>query len=511
MASKKYPDYSHLNIEIFGKLGSGTYGTVYNVKHRNNFYALKEYGKGCYYPPTEVDISMRIRTPYLLTAEKVFDPALTNTETTLLLLPLADTSLSSLIRSKDFNLSLHDKKVLFYKIACGLHALHSNGILHLDIKPDNILINEEQENGVTVYKPRIADFGLSKYVVSVQSGMSVKINKRNLPTIGTPNYMPPEHFNLEGVYGGFTDIWSLGAIATRLFFNVRVADSNDIKVISKYLRDLKNVDKYDALIKRIQNSYTKTLQPIIKKRSKSANSTPSVAGPIDDPDIIENNNILEFIKLMLKADYRERIDINMVLSHEFFNDINVEQPYSYTIAGNFINMIPSTDINDAIMAIVHYHDHKSNSSRPTNAIDFFQAIDVVYTTYPMIQTRYLKNIKSRRAFGMACVMLCHQSNCIRINNVISVFEELDDSLKKLYNGVKIEYVYTWINAILNKRSGIVRGRNIFGSASTIDELKEYRLDIINDYRNYSTFKFCTKDPIENRSDIDSGILYRDIM
>jgi serine/threonine protein kinase len=87
--------------------------------------------------------------------------------------------------------------------------LHSNGFIHRDIKPDNIIIShnhitEEFENA------KIIDFGLSAYE-----------NVSSLQLCGTPGFIAPEVFYADGVnnkyrYDGRADVFSLGAILYKL-------------------------------------------------------------------------------------------------------------------------------------------------------------------------------------------------------------------------------------------------------------------------------------------------------
>lgn len=510
MSSNNFPDYSYLGLQILGKLGDGTYGNVFRTIYKGQEYALKVYKDDCFYPPTELDISMRIRTPYIMTGSMFFDPSLTQYTKSLLLLPLANTSLSKILSSRsDVKLTLDEKKIFFYKLACGLHALHSNGILHLDIKPDNILVinDGKDKNGITVYRPCLADFGLSKYVTSVKTGFTVEIKDNATPPFGTPNYMPPEHFNLVGRYGGFTDIWSLGVVGLRLFFNMRIADSNDISTNQRKIKELTSQDKYNSLISKIEKSI---IGPPKVKKTKSAKSAKSATIDNLTPEQEEKFAILNFLKLLLNPNIEERYNINQVLSSDFFRNINIPQPFSYTIFGNFISITPTQEIRDPIRAVVDFHDNKSTSSRPTRALDFFQAIDVIFTTFPLVNQTFLENVKQRRAFGIACVLLCHQGNCITAGRVLDTFKSVKP--KNKYTGITIKHISDWINIILNQRSSIIRNRNLFHSAISVEQLQNYRTEIINNPMNYLTYEFCTNDPIINEASIDNGaLLYKDIM
>ena len=84
------------------------------------------------------------------------------------------------------------------QIASGLSAAHAQGLVHRDIKPGNILL----ENGVE--KVKITDFGLARAVDDV------RMTKPGVVT-GTPEYMSPEQARGESV-DHRTDLFSLGCV-----------------------------------------------------------------------------------------------------------------------------------------------------------------------------------------------------------------------------------------------------------------------------------------------------------
>lgn len=92
-------------------------------------------------------------------------------------------------------------KAILEQIASGLAYAHERGVIHRDLKPGNILVDE---HGVT----RISDFGFAK-AMSATSGASLSVTGG---LIGTPAYMAPELWEGKDATAQ-SDIYSLGCIA----------------------------------------------------------------------------------------------------------------------------------------------------------------------------------------------------------------------------------------------------------------------------------------------------------
>jgi TolB-like protein/tRNA A-37 threonylcarbamoyl transferase component Bud32 len=109
---------------------------------------------------------------------------------------------------------------LMVKVARAVEYAHSRGVLHRDIKPGNILLNDRDE-------PLVSDFGLAK-LLDGNNDLT-----RSLTTFGTAGYIAPEQAG--GAAADFTqaaDVYSLGAV----LFNVLAGrppflGSNPVSVI----------------------------------------------------------------------------------------------------------------------------------------------------------------------------------------------------------------------------------------------------------------------------------------
>jgi serine/threonine protein kinase/tetratricopeptide (TPR) repeat protein len=93
---------------------------------------------------------------------------------------------------------------LIAKVARTVQYAHEHGILHRDIKPGNILLDQKGE-------PHLTDFGLAR-LVETESTVT-----RTLEVLGTPSYMAPEQAvgNNDAV-SSVTDVYGLGAVFYQL-------------------------------------------------------------------------------------------------------------------------------------------------------------------------------------------------------------------------------------------------------------------------------------------------------
>ena len=89
---------------------------------------------------------------------------------------------------------------LLVKIARAVHYAHARGVVHRDLKPDNVRVGPDGE-------PRILDFGLAKRIGEGPTDLSISGE-----LVGTPAYMPPEQAEGRGHdIDTRSDVYALGA------------------------------------------------------------------------------------------------------------------------------------------------------------------------------------------------------------------------------------------------------------------------------------------------------------
>lgn len=94
---------------------------------------------------------------------------------------------------RDQALPVHQALEIFEEAAIGLMHLHGKGVLHCDLKPGNVLLDNDG-------KPRLADFGQSR------------LSDEATPSLGTLFYMAPEQADLDATPDARWDVYALGAL-----------------------------------------------------------------------------------------------------------------------------------------------------------------------------------------------------------------------------------------------------------------------------------------------------------
>ncbi|MCX6132879.1 MAG: protein kinase [Ignavibacteriales bacterium] len=192
------------HYRILEKLGEGGMGVVYKAQDTNldRFVALK-------FLPPHVAASRDDKARFLQEAKAVASLAHPNICTihsveeedgkAFIVMEYVE---GKTLKDMDQNVPLKQAVEIGTQVADGLAAAHEKGVVHRDIKPDNIMIRKDG-------RVQIMDFGLAKL-----KGVS-RLTKEG-STVGTAGYMSPEQVQGQET-DHRTDIFSLGVVLYELF------------------------------------------------------------------------------------------------------------------------------------------------------------------------------------------------------------------------------------------------------------------------------------------------------
>ena len=200
---------------VIGPLGAGGFGEVYEVEDRdlNRRVALKVVkvnGNGAALAEKQLAQEFAIREKINVSRHiiKAYDPRPCKHKLTpLLLLPMELADGGSLRQWLGKSLKDDNRRAeglgLFKQTCLGIGAIHDAGAVHLDIKPENILIADGTA--------KVSDFGIGRFC---GPGFEVNPDRLVRQGLGTPKYMSPEqfHVNRQKDIGPTSDIYSLGLV-----------------------------------------------------------------------------------------------------------------------------------------------------------------------------------------------------------------------------------------------------------------------------------------------------------
>ena len=253
--SKKY--------KILKRLGDGSYGTVYSVvNNQTGIYAamkkiekLKENEIDDLEIKNEINILKKLDHPNIVKIYEFYD---TLTDFYIVTEYCKKGELYGYIKNY---YSENQLAVLFYQVFSGLSYLHEKHILHRDLKLENIMISEIEEDINTKEKYfwiKIIDFGTAKIF---------KKNKNEKAVVGSSYYIAPEV--LKQKYNEKCDTWSVGVILYMLICGRAPFDGKNDDEIIESIKIGEYNNKHPKLLSRskeVQDLVSCLLERKINKR-----------------------------------------------------------------------------------------------------------------------------------------------------------------------------------------------------------------------------------------------------
>ncbi len=207
---------------LLGLVGQGQFGRVFCAVHRQTgrLVALKRLDHGRFSTAQflrELRFLLSLRHANIVACQSI-EHAPTGRH---LVMDYCEGGTLRSLMKEDLRLSVSQSLKLVIDVLEGLAHAHDRGIVHCDIKPENILLTV-QSRGWTA---KISDFGIAR--------LSQAIEGRETENTGSPAYMAPERFY--GNYSPTSDLYSVGILLHELLSGHRPFSGTPAELMAAHL------------------------------------------------------------------------------------------------------------------------------------------------------------------------------------------------------------------------------------------------------------------------------------
>jgi serine/threonine protein kinase len=153
------------------KLGEGKFGKVYSGENKKTGekVAIKVIEKGkklneLDWQRREIESLKLFKHDYIIKMHDIYD----SSSTVCIIMEFLEGDLFDYLKENNFNLPIERSRQVLYELALGIKCIHDKGVIHRDLKLENILMTKKNNLGI----PKVSDFGLSAMI-----GPNQKINE----------------------------------------------------------------------------------------------------------------------------------------------------------------------------------------------------------------------------------------------------------------------------------------------------------------------------------------------
>lgn len=283
-------------------IGSGAFGIVYKskVKESKELVAIKKVLQDKRFKNRELEIMKELNHPNIVHLKNHFLLYGEQSDTLYLnyVMDYVPDTLSRIIRhhyatKKDMNMLY--VKIISFQMIKAIAYIHSLGICHRDIKPQNILIDP------SINEVKLCDFGSAKKLIPKQA---------NIAYICSRYYRAPELIFGATEYTNQIDIWSVGCIIAEILLGKPIftgeSSSDQLVEIIKIL-GTPTKTQIAQMNPNYKDNKFPFIQPIVWKNVFK--------------DKVVSDEYIDLVSKLLLYDPKSRLSAMRALCHPFFNEL----------------------------------------------------------------------------------------------------------------------------------------------------------------------------------------------
>ena len=288
--------------EVLCVVGEGAYGIVYKCRNKETgqFVAIKKF-KEVEDKLVQKTMKRELKMLQMLKHKNIveFQEAFIHKRNLFLVFEYVKQNLLQVLENSPDGLNPKLIRSIIFQMCKSVHYLHKNQIIHRDVKPENLLVNENME-------VKLCDFGFARKIV-----LNEKNNNIGPMTdyVATRWYRSPELLLSNGVYGPEVDYWAIGCIMGELADrNPMFPGDNEIDQLDCIIKVLGNLPK--ELVKMFYNNPIYEGKELLK---------------VTRPESLERRYMgklgptaIDFMKGLLALDPNKRLNDETVFKHKYF-------------------------------------------------------------------------------------------------------------------------------------------------------------------------------------------------
>jgi cyclin-dependent kinase-like len=305
----------HKKYEVLGVVGEGAYGIVYKCRNKetDKYVAIKKF-KEVEDKLVQKTMKRELKMLQMLKHENVvdFQEAFIYKENLFLVFEYVEKNLLEVLEKYPEGLNPKLIRSFVFQMCKAVHYLHTKNIIHRDVKPENLLVDENMNL-------KLCDFGFARKI-----SLNDENNNVDAMTdyVATRWYRSPELLLSNGIYGPEVDYWAIGCIMGEL------ADGNPM------FPGENEVDQIDCIIKVLGNLPEDLINMFYSNELYNGKELLKVSRP----ESLERRyfgklgpTAIDFMKGLLQLDPNKRLNDDNVFKHKYFSCFLKEPENKYIL------------------------------------------------------------------------------------------------------------------------------------------------------------------------------------